>query len=155
MPRMHFKRCSRAYTSRLDTIRDERAVHGWIAQVARDVALDCLRRGGRELATGEDTGFVSTRMSIHPLLYDERSLGVLSVLDQGASQHVGLADMNVLSRIATHAGAVLALVQAARETEAAADTPGELAGLARALAAVPTARREAALALLADLARLL
>ena len=63
--------------------------------------------------------------------------------------------MNVLSRIATHAGAVLALVQAARETEAAAGTPGELAGIARALAAAPAAQRDAALAVLAGLERLL
>jgi RNA polymerase sigma-70 factor (ECF subfamily) len=39
---------------RLDTIRDTRAVRGWLAQVTRNVALDWLRRGGRELATGEE-----------------------------------------------------------------------------------------------------
>ena len=94
-------------------------------------------------------------MSVHPLLYGERSLGVLSVLDQGAGQPVGLADMNVLARIATHAGAVLAIVQAAREAESVAADGGQLAGIERVLASAPAARREAALGLLAALERLL
>jgi RNA polymerase sigma-70 factor (ECF subfamily) len=38
---------------RLATIRDEHAIRGWIAQVTRNVALDWLRRNGREVATGE------------------------------------------------------------------------------------------------------
>jgi RNA polymerase sigma-70 factor (ECF subfamily) len=38
---------------RLDTIRDQRAVRAWVAQVTRNVALDWLRRGGHEFATGE------------------------------------------------------------------------------------------------------
>ena len=114
-----------------------------------DVAAD--PRFARDVA--EQTGFVPTRMSVHPLLYDERSLGVLSVLDQGAGQPVGLADMNVLARIATHAGAVLAIVQAAREADSAAVDGGELAGIERVLASAPAARREAALALLRRAAR--
>jgi RNA polymerase sigma-70 factor (ECF subfamily) len=38
---------------RLDSVRDGQAVRGWIASVTRNVALDALRRGGRELASGE------------------------------------------------------------------------------------------------------
>jgi RNA polymerase sigma factor (sigma-70 family) len=38
---------------RLGSIRDGHAVRGWIAQVTRTVALDWLRRSGRETATGE------------------------------------------------------------------------------------------------------
>lgn len=38
---------------RLDTIREQRAVRAWVAQVTRNVALDWLRRGGHEFATGE------------------------------------------------------------------------------------------------------
>ncbi len=129
---------------------------GWSLASEEPIAISDVSadpRFARDVA--EHTGFVPTRMSIHPLLYDERSLGVLSVLDQGAGQQVGLADMNVLARIATHAGAVLALVQAARETDAAAGTPGDLDALARALAAAPAPQREAALAILAGLERLL
>lgn len=39
---------------RLDTIRDQDALRGWIAQVTRNVALDWLRRSGREVASGEE-----------------------------------------------------------------------------------------------------
>jgi RNA polymerase sigma factor (sigma-70 family) len=39
---------------RLERIRDEDAVRGWIAQVTRNVALDWLRKSGRELASGHE-----------------------------------------------------------------------------------------------------
>ncbi len=117
-------------------------------------------RFARDFAEG--TGFIPTRMSIHPLLHDERSLGVLSVLDQGAGEQVGLADMNVLALIATHAAAALALVQAARHDETGGDRDrGDdrnrdgLASLKRALADASPAQREAALAIVAGLERLL
>jgi RNA polymerase sigma factor (sigma-70 family) len=38
---------------RLDSVRDDQALAGWIAQVTRNVALDWLRRAGRELPTGD------------------------------------------------------------------------------------------------------
>jgi RNA polymerase sigma factor (sigma-70 family) len=37
----------------LETIREDDAIRGWIAQVARNAALDQIRRSGRELITGE------------------------------------------------------------------------------------------------------
>ena len=38
---------------RLGTIREGQAVRAWIAQVARNAALDQIRRSGREIVTGE------------------------------------------------------------------------------------------------------
>ena len=38
---------------RLGTLREHGALPGWISQVTRNVALDWLRRSGRELPTGE------------------------------------------------------------------------------------------------------
>jgi RNA polymerase sigma-70 factor (ECF subfamily) len=38
---------------RLDSVRENEAIRGWVAQVARNVALDHLRRSGREIATGD------------------------------------------------------------------------------------------------------
>ncbi len=92
-----------------------------------------------------------TDLAVYPLLHGERSLGVLSVLDQGISEKVGLADMNVLARIANHAATVLALVLSARGAEAAGEGTGALAGVERALAAAPDGQREAALTLLGAL----
>jgi GAF domain-containing protein len=129
---------------------------GWSLASEEPIAISDVGsdpRFAREVA--EQTDFVPTRMSVHPLLYGERSLGVLSVLDQGAGQPVGLADMNVLARIATHAGAVLAIVQAVREAESVLADGGELASIERVLASAPAPQREAALALLAALERLL
>jgi GAF domain-containing protein len=129
---------------------------GWSLASEEPIAISDVGsdpRFAREVA--EQTDFVPTRMSVHPLLYGERSLGVLSVLDQGAGQPVGLADMNVLARIATHAGALLAIVQAVREAESVLADGGELASIERVLASAPAPQREAALALLAALERLL
>jgi RNA polymerase sigma factor (sigma-70 family) len=44
---------SRLYV-KLDQVRNERALGGWIAQVTRNVALDTLRRNGRVQLVGED-----------------------------------------------------------------------------------------------------
>jgi signal transduction protein with GAF and PtsI domain len=114
-----------------------------IADVSKDP------RFARDVA--ESTGYVPTNLSVYPLLHGERSLGVLSVLDQGISEQVGLADMNVLAGIANHAATVLALVLAARGAEAAGEGTGALAGVERALAAAPEGQREAALTLLGAL----
>jgi signal transduction protein with GAF and PtsI domain len=119
-----------------------------IADVGRDP------RFARDVAEG--TGYVPTALTVYPLLHDERSLGVLSVLDQSVSEQVGLADMDVLARIATHTAAVLAMIQAVRRAEQGGD-PGTvaLAGLRRALDSARPEQREAALTLLAALERLL
>jgi GAF domain-containing protein len=135
---------------------DNTGVAGWAlaseeALAIADVTKD--PRWAREVA--ESTGYVPTNLSVYPLLHGERTLGVLSVLDQGISEKVGLADMNVLARIANHAAAVLALVEAARRAERAGTGTGELARVERALAAAPPAQRDAALALLSALQLLL
>jgi GAF domain-containing protein len=135
---------------------DNTGVAGWALASEEPLAIADVSqdpRWAREVA--ESTGYVPTNLSVYPLLHGERSLGVLSVLDQGISEKVGLADMNVLARIANHAAAVLALVQAARRAELAGAGTGELAAVERALAAAPAAQRDAALALLTALQLLL
>lgn len=131
-------------------------VAGWALASEEPLSIADVRqdpRFARDVA--ESTGFVPTSLSVYPLLHGERSLGVLSVLDQGISEKVGLADMNVLARIANHAATVLALVLAARGAEAAGEGTGALAGVERALAAAPEAQREAALTLLGALRTML
>jgi GAF domain-containing protein len=127
-------------------------VAGWALASEEPLAIADVRqdpRFARDVA--ESTGYVPTNLSVHPLLHGERSLGVLSVLDQGISPKVGLADMNVLAGIANHAATVMALVLAARQAEAAGTGTGALAGVERALAAAPAQQREAALTLLGAL----
>jgi GAF domain-containing protein len=115
-----------------------------VADVGRDP------RFARDVA--KETGYVPKAITVYPLLTEERSLGVLNVLDQQSGQRVGLADMNVLAQIAAHAASVLWLVQAARDAEA---SQGPLVGLEQALGSAPAARRDPALALLAALRQLL
>lgn len=129
---------------------------GWSLASEEPIAVSDVGsdpRFARDFA--EETGYVPTRLSVHPLLYDERSLGVLSVLDQGTGRQVGLADMNVLGQIATHAAAVLAVVQRARQVQTAGPGSGALPRIERALASAPPAQRDAALAVLAGLEQML
>ncbi len=131
-------------------------VAGWALASEEPIAIADVRkdpRFARDVA--ESTGYVPTKLSVYPLLHGERSLGVLSVLDQGISEQVGLADMNVLALIATHSAALLALVEAARRAEAAGAGTGALAGVERALAAAPAPQRESAVVLLSALEQLL
>ena len=127
-------------------------VAGWALASEEPLAIADVRqdpRFARDVA--ESTGFVPTNLSVYPLLHGEESIGVLSVLDQGISEKVGLADMNVLARIANHAASLLALVLAARRAEAGGAGTGALAGVERALAAAPAGQRDAALTLLGAL----
>jgi GAF domain-containing protein len=131
-------------------------IAGWSLASEEPIAIADVRRDprfAREVAEG--TGYIPTSLSVHPLLHGERPLGVLSVLDQGASQQVGLADMNVLGVIATHAAAVLALVQDARRGQADDGKSDPLWGLRQALAGASEPERDAALAMIAGLEQLL
>jgi GAF domain-containing protein len=128
---------------------------GWALAAEEPIAVaDVVSdpRFARDVA--ESTGYVPTAITVYPLLADERSLGVLSVLDQGTGRVVGLADMEVLGKLAAHAAALLALTQTARAAQREhPDDP--LASLRRALAGADPVRREAALAAISALHRLL
>jgi GAF domain-containing protein len=129
---------------------------GWSLASEEPIAIADVRRDprfARDVAEG--TGYVPTSIIVYPLLTGERSLGVLNVLDQSAGAQVGIADMDVLARIAAHAAVVLALVQDARDLERGGGTGAPTARLERALAGADAARREAALEVMSALERLL
>lgn len=134
-------------------------IAGWALASGEPIAIgDVLHdpRFARDVA--EETGYVPRQLSVYPLHHDERTLGVLNVLDQSASAQVGLADMAVLGHFATHAATALAAVEAMRRAQDMRAQGGEaspLARVARSLDAVEGQRREAALALLGALEKLL
>jgi RNA polymerase sigma-70 factor (ECF subfamily) len=64
---------------RLDGLREGQAVRGWIAQVARNVALDHIRRSGREVATGEP---VDEHAFHEPLRDVDEALSVRAALER-------------------------------------------------------------------------
>ena len=91
-----------------------------------------------------------------PLLYDERALGVLEVLDRPQQSTFSLQEMELLGLFANQAAIALDLLSRARQAEAVLDSgEGELAVVARLAAAVAELedeRREAGLRLLGELA---
>jgi RNA polymerase sigma-70 factor (ECF subfamily) len=64
---------------RLSGIREGQALRGWIAQVTRNVALDCLRRSSREIASGDA---VDEQAFEEPLRAVDQALEVRSALDR-------------------------------------------------------------------------
>jgi len=129
---------------------------GWSLASEEPIAVEDVKRDPRWARDfAEETGYVPTRLSVHPLLYDERSRGVMEVLDQGTGRLVGLADMDVLGLIAPHAAAVLALAQQARRGAPDGEGVSSLSGLQQALAGASGSQRDAAIALIDALERLL
>jgi RNA polymerase sigma-70 factor (ECF subfamily) len=63
---------------RLGSVRDGQAVRGWIAQVTRNVALDWLRRSGREVVSG---AAVDEQAFEEPLRAVDEALSVRAALE--------------------------------------------------------------------------
>jgi GAF domain-containing protein len=111
--------------------------------------------------TAESTGFVPRGLMAVPLLHEERSLGVLEVLDRPQDERFTLAEMQLLGLFANQAAIALDLLLRARLARAALEGEGDLGVVARVAASLERAReeedgsREAALRLLAELEKLL
>jgi GAF domain-containing protein len=105
--------------------------------VIEDVLAD--PRFSRE--TAESTGFVPKGLMAVPLLHEERTLGVLEVLDRPSDARFTLAEMELLGLFASQAAIALDLLQRARRAQSALAGEGDLAVLAR-LAATLEARED-------------
>jgi len=112
-------------------------------------------RFSREVA--ESTGYIPNGLMAVPLLYEERSLGVLEVLDRPSDARFTLAEMELLGLFANQAAIALDLLQRARRAQATLAGEGELAALARIAATLEERRDEdgAAIEFLAALEKLL
>jgi len=131
-------------------------IAGWVVSsrqplVIEDVSTD--PRFGREVA--EATGYMPKGLMAVPLLLEERSLGVLEVLDRPQRSRFSLAEMELLGLFAGQAAIALDLLQRARTAQALlAGAGGEVAVVARVAAAfdeLEGPRRDAGLRLLAAL----
>jgi GAF domain-containing protein len=137
-------------------IPERAGLAGWALASEQPIAVgDVVADPRFSRAIAESTGYVPKRLTVYPLLHEERVLGVISILDQGTGEVVGLAAMNVLGLIAGHASAVLALVMDARGGSQAPSRPAALTGVEQALAAAGESERQATLELLASLETLL
>ena len=134
-------------------------VAGWVLTTRQPLVVDDLTADTRfSHEAAESTGYVPRGIMAVPLLVEERSLGVLEVLDRPADSKFTLAEMNLLGLFANQAAVALDLLQRGRRARAALDGDGELGALARIAATLETAddeRRAAGLQLLAALERLL
>ena len=92
-------------------------------------------RFSRERAAS--TGYVPNGIVASPLLHDERTLGVLSVLDHADDRPFGVAELELLSRFSTQAAIGLDLLLRARRARSAlGDDEGGSAALVARVAAL-------------------
>jgi GAF domain-containing protein len=137
-------------------------IAGWVLVTRQPLVIEDVtsdKRFGRGVA--ESTGYVPKGIMAVPLLHEERSLGVLEVLDRPANSRFSLQEMDLLSLFANQASIALDLLQRARRAEAVLADRGDVAVLARVAAAFSNGdededdRRQAGLRLLKALEKLL
>jgi GAF domain-containing protein len=140
-------------------IPSSKGIAGWVLSSRTPLVIDDLKNDVRFAADfAEQTGYVPQGLMAVPLLHDERALGVLQVLDRPSNSRFSLSEMELLGMFATQAAVALDLLAAARRARAALDGKGDIAAVARVAAALDRLeeeKREAGLALLRELERVL
>jgi GAF domain-containing protein len=135
-------------------------VVGWVLATRTPLILDDVQNDPRFAADfAKGTGYVPEGLMAVPLLFEEKALGVLEVLDRPQQSRFSLEEMELLGLFANQAAIALDLLQRARRAEDVLETDeNELAVVARLAAKVDAlegARREAGLRLLDTLAETL
>ena len=135
-------------------------IAGWVLVTRQPLVVENVAadpRFAREAA--ESTGYVPHGLMAVPLLHEERTLGVLEVLDRPQQGAFSLAETDLLGLFAGQAAIALDLLLRARRVRDAVETSGgELAPVARLAATIDAlegSTREAGLRLLGSLADLL
>jgi GAF domain-containing protein len=134
-------------------------IAGWVLASGEAIVVDDVRRDPR---WAEDvaarTGYMPHALMAAPLLAEDRALGVLSILDRPSDRPFGVAQMDLLSLFARQAALALNVIARARGAGAALEGRGEadvVARVAAALEQLDPQRREAGIALLQALEKLL
>jgi GAF domain-containing protein len=134
-------------------------VAGWVLVTRQPLVVDDLSKDTRfSRGAAESTGYVPRGLMAVPLLSEDSALGVLEVLDRPQGVPFTLAEMDLLGLFANQAAIALELLLRARRAQAALQGDGELQALARFASLLENAddeKREAGLALLRALERLL
>ena len=135
-------------------------IAGWVLVTRQPLVVEELAddpRFAREAA--ESTGFVPKGLMAVPLLHEDRTLGVLEVLDRPQKAAFTLAEMELLGLFANEAAIALDLLQRAREARSVLETEGgeseAVARFVELLADAEPERKEAALQLLDAVEKLL
>jgi len=134
-------------------------IAGWVLSSRTPLVIDDLANDPRFAKdVAEQTGYVPQGLMAVPLLHDERALGVLQVLDRPANSRFSLQEMELLGLFGTQAAVALDLLASARRARGALEGHGDVAAVARVAAALDRLdedKRDAGLALLRELERVL
>jgi GAF domain-containing protein len=135
-------------------------IAGWVLVTRQPLVIEDVTSDPRFAAdVASDTGYVPKGIMAVPLLHEERSLGVLEVLDRPARAGFTLAEMDLLGLFANQAAIALDLMARSRRARAALDgSDPRLAAVARIAACLDDLegeRAEAAQRLLEALAEVL
>lgn len=135
-------------------------IAGWVLVTRQPLVLNDLAgdpRFARDVA--EKTGYVPSALMAVPLLYEERALGVLQVLDRQEDERSALAEMELLGLFANQAAIALDLLRGARRARALIEGGGgdidAVTALASTLEALEGEQRDAGVALLRALEQVL
>jgi len=110
-------------------------VAGWVLVTRQPLVIENVTEDPRfAQEAAESTGYVPKGLMAVPLLYEERSLGVLEVLDRPQRAQFSLVEMDLLGLFANQASIALDLLRRARRAEAVLGESGEGAGVVARLA---------------------
>jgi GAF domain-containing protein len=128
-------------------------IAGWVLVTRQPLVIEDLQNDPRfARQAAESTGYVPEAMMSVPLLHEERSLGVLNVLDRSQEVDFSLEHMQLLGLFANQAAIALDLLQRARHARSVlTESGGEAAVIARiasTLEGLEEERREPVLRLL-------
>jgi GAF domain-containing protein len=134
-------------------------VAGWVLVTRQPLVLEDVSEDPRFAKdAAQSTGYVPRGLMAVPLLYDERALGVLEVLDRPEQARFTLAEIDLLGLFANQAAIALDLLVSARRAREALGGAGELdqvAALTSALEALDRDAHDAGIRLVGALRELL
>jgi GAF domain-containing protein len=111
-------------------------IAGWVLVTRQPLVIEDVTEDPRFAKdVAEQTGYVPKGLMAVPLLHEERTLGVLEVLDRPQRTQFSLVEMDLLGLFANQAAIALDLLQRARRAEHVLAESGEGADVVARLAA--------------------
>jgi GAF domain-containing protein len=111
-------------------------IAGWVLVTRQPLVIEDVTEDPRFAKdVAEQTGYVPKGLMAVPLLHEERTLGVLEVLDRPQRTQFSLVEMDLLGLFANQAAIALDLLQRARRAEHVLAESGEGAVVVARLAA--------------------
>ena len=135
-------------------------IAGWVLVTRQPLVIEDVAEDPRfAKGVAEETGYVPKGLMAVPLLNEERTLGVLEVLDRPQRSQFSLVEMDLLGLFANQAAIALDLLQRARRAQNMLAESGEGADVVARLAAtvdgLEDEHRSAALKLLGSVEEVL